>query len=1544
MTGCERPSRRWVNSASVVVSGNDAGGAMGGRGIGQLQHVNGPWVGPESAIGQHVALQSQRCLDAYKANPLLIKEHANIERATAQGGYGRRQIYELVQNGADALTGTDDGKIEVVLTDSALYCANEGDPIDIDGLDAVLSSHVSMKRGTEIGRFGLGFKSVLGVTDRPEFYSRSGSFKFSAEDSAVKIREIVPDAEAVPTLRLAKPIDPASEQLEDGTLRKMFSWATSVVKLPIDPNESHWLAEDIERFPAEFLLFSPHVGLLVLEDRKAGVHREIRLKKQNDHLRLIQGSTSSGWRCFSKSHSPSPAARKDAGELAGRDTLPVIWAVPHGRPMPGRFWAFFPTEYVTTLSGIVNAPWKTNEDRQNLLTGPFNIELLKVVAELAVDNLRHLVNPKDPGWVLDIMPARRDEFRNWADQELNDRFYDLAATRPSLPDQDGNLAIPTQLKLHPAGMPVEALNIWCSYSDRPRNWCHGSADTRARRIRAERLIQTAGGTVSNVEQWLEALASDRTTSGSAAAIRTAAVVCETDNNHRWAIERSRFVLTADGNIAEANPGKVFISSSYVSLGSDLTYVHPALADDPAVLSALAILRIHKVDARRELEGHVAHGFLRWDDEDWEKLWVLAELVGPSVAKEILESISDRYRIRVRTVSGKYRQLSSTLLPGDIVPESGSRDTDIVIDTKFHGPTLHLLDALGAAAKPARNRGSTKEDWFFRYRANAISEYLKCVPARSSRPREDYLQFDHNTFTGPLEPLFRLSDEGRARFTEAVLVHDDSDWTLGHQSRRDSYPVKTYMAPSLWVIRSEGCLETSKGYRRTTDCVAPALAPWEKILPVAFCSPQVASRLGLPECLDKLVDRHWDRAMEAASNQTDIALLGKFYAIAAALVSPAPPSIRCLVGDEWKLIPPSSVSVVTGQREFEVLVLHRVPVLLVDSAAEGEALVNLWRLRPADSIVRTELYYVPIGPATLAADIFPAIRYRLKPPDRDFAVVQCSALGVVTLTESGKISEQKEFYVEGRTLYWLEQIGYSGLLEKLDRTLELGLSSEDRRAVVEHKADLQKREQLHAIRVAPSLAARFLNAMGAPRIRRRLPARLVEAVESKYGALNDERTAELAHVVYGVDLLHAFRVELEEVGLQPPAQWAGSRAALAFVKDLGFPRDFAGFEQARRDPVLDVDGPPSLPPLHDFQRRIADHIKKLVARGGGARGLLSLPTGAGKTRVAVQAIIEEMTQGAPRLVLWVAQTDELCEQAVNTWSYVWRTLGPQRHLCVNRLWATNEAEHVSGSQIVVSTISKLQGCFNDRAYDWLKEADCLVIDEAHGSTTPAFTALLEWQGLARGRGRCPLLGLTATPFRGKSEEETLRLVRRYGENRLDTNILGEDPYSTLQSMGVIARVKHVLLNGVDIQLSENELTELEQTSRLPASAGDRLGLNITRNHILVESIKNLPSDYPALVFATSVDHAQTMAALLSLEGISAAPISAATEPAIRRHYIDEFRSGRIRVLTNYDVLAQGFDAPAVRAVYVARPTFSPNRYQQMIGRGLRGPRNGGKMNA
>src|SRR5207302_9161604 len=104
------------------------------------------------------------------------------------------------------------GSVEVILTDDAFYCANGGEPIDVPGAQAILLAHVSQKRGDEIGRFGLGFKSVLEVTESPEFYSRSGSFVWDYGRALGQIAEavpgFVPGTTLAPRLRVAYPVDP----------------------------------------------------------------------------------------------------------------------------------------------------------------------------------------------------------------------------------------------------------------------------------------------------------------------------------------------------------------------------------------------------------------------------------------------------------------------------------------------------------------------------------------------------------------------------------------------------------------------------------------------------------------------------------------------------------------------------------------------------------------------------------------------------------------------------------------------------------------------------------------------------------------------------------------------------------------------------------------------------------------------------------------------------------------------------------------------------------------------------------------------------------------------------------------------------------------------------------------------------------------------------------------------------------------------------------------------------------------------------------------
>jgi len=188
-----------------------------------------------------------------------VDEDSGQEMNLAHGGYGKRQLLELVQNGADAILATPGGRIHVILTAEHLYCANEGDAIDEEGIRALLHAHISNKRGVEIGRFGLGFKSVLGITDRPEFYCRQVSFGFDGAWSKTEISGVAPGRKRYPSLRLARLIDPQKAAVEDEVLSDLMTFATTVVRVPRTVGSSEWLSRDIEQFDPAFMLFSPHV-------------------------------------------------------------------------------------------------------------------------------------------------------------------------------------------------------------------------------------------------------------------------------------------------------------------------------------------------------------------------------------------------------------------------------------------------------------------------------------------------------------------------------------------------------------------------------------------------------------------------------------------------------------------------------------------------------------------------------------------------------------------------------------------------------------------------------------------------------------------------------------------------------------------------------------------------------------------------------------------------------------------------------------------------------------------------------------------------------------------------------------------------------------------------------------------------------------------------------------------------------------------------------------------------------------------------------------
>ena len=96
--------------------------------------------------------------------------------------------------------------------------------------------------------------------------------------------------------------------------------------------------------------------------------------------------------------------------------------------------------------------------------------------------------------------------------------------------------------------------------------------------------------------------------------------------------------------------------------------------------------------------------------------------------------------------------------------------------------------------------------------------------------------------------------------------------------------------------------------------------------------------------------------------------------------------------------------------------------------------------------------------------------------------------------------------------------------------------------------------------------------------------------------------------------------------------------------------------------------------------------------------------------------------------------------------------------------------VSEQHVVISAIQTLHSRLKNEPgeYEFLADFSLVIFDEAHRSIAPTFTSVMEELGLTRYRRQHEplMLGLTATPYRGHDLEETERLVRRYGTNRLD----------------------------------------------------------------------------------------------------------------------------------------------------------------------------------
>ena len=202
-----------------------------------------------------------------------------------------------------------------------------------------------------------------------------------------------------------------------------------------------------------------------------------------------------------------------------------------------------------------------------------------------------------------------------------------------------------------------------------------------------------------------------------------------------------------------------------------------------------------------------------------------------------------------------------------------------------------------------------------------------------------------------------------------------------------------------------------------------------------------------------------------------------------------------------------------------------------------------------------------------------------------------------------------------------------------------------------------------------------------------------------------------------------------------------------------------------------------------------------------------------------------------------------------------------------------------------------------------------------------------------------------------EKRTISVIAPKEKDEVDDQRKMQQILKQLKKQDVLAKKKRWIITHDLSHLRGIEFQELlgRRTGELTPDSLEKISEDADFNEKIIRVVDKLihkDERKSILVFANTVTHAKLLSTMIrsSIEEngkpVTSEFIHAGTHNDERCRFIKEFREQKLRVLCNYDILTQGFDAPKVDAIVLARDTGSYVLRQQMIGRGLRGPRNGG----
>jgi superfamily II DNA or RNA helicase len=305
-------------------------------------------------------------------------------------------------------------------------------------------------------------------------------------------------------------------------------------------------------------------------------------------------------------------------------------------------------------------------------------------------------------------------------------------------------------------------------------------------------------------------------------------------------------------------------------------------------------------------------------------------------------------------------------------------------------------------------------------------------------------------------------------------------------------------------------------------------------------------------------------------------------------------------------------------------------------------------------------------------------------------------------------------------------------------------------------------------------------------------------------------------------------------------------------------------------------------LRNYQSQIINDTRQAYKKGFKAPCIV-LGCGGGKSILAAE--LAKQTTLKQNNLLFIVHREELQEQIINTFKW-W---GVDMQYC----------------DVV------MVGTFANRLPN--KNYKLIITDENHHA--PANSYLKIYQHYPNSLK----LGLTATP------------IRNDGKGLIDTNdkLIFSVSTKWLIDNGYLAPYKYyapkfnINLNSVEIDRGDYNVEQLEKILNKKKIYSD-----------VIASWKQYALNKKTIVYCVNVNHSILTANAFNQAGIVAAHIDGTTPKTDRKQIFEDFKSGKITVLTNCNVFSEGIDIPDVECCLLLRPTTSLTLYIQSSMRCMR----------